>query len=280
MKTANTVYPQTHDGSRVVSPDGCDTPTIRSIIYKTVDGADLEMKLYYPPGWTAEAETLPAVVFFFGGGWNGGNITHFDMQSTHLARRGMIAICPQYRTKTSHDVTPDLCLQDAKSAMRYVYANAEKLGVDPVKLAAGGGSAGGHLAAACAFCDGFDAPGDDLSIDCKPKALVLFNPVIDNSEAGYGYDRVSAYWQAFSPMHNIGKTSLPVLVQTGDKDTCVSAETAQAFARKVNENGGDCKLVIYPGMEHGFFNFCREVNRYQQTLEAMDAFLVSLGYLA
>jgi beta-glucosidase len=255
------------------------SPTTMSIVYKTVGGAELEMKLYYPPSRTAKAKKLPAVVFFFGGGWNGGSIEHFDKQATHLAQRGMIAICPQYRTKNSHGVTPDICLQDAKSAMRYVYANADRLGIDPTKIAAGGGSAGGHLAAACAFCDGFDAPGDDLSVDCKPKALLLFNPVVDFSDQGYGYDRVKEYWQAFSPMYNIGETTLPVLFQTGDKDTCVPVATAEAFKKKINENGGDCKLIIYPGMEHGFFNFGREVNRYQQTLEAMDAFLVSIGYL-
>ena len=70
-------------------------------------------------------------------------------------------------------------LADAKSAMRYVYKNAAALGIDASKIAAGGISAGGHLAAATAFSKGFDDPADDLQVNCKPSALALIVPVID-----------------------------------------------------------------------------------------------------
>lgn len=257
-------------------------PVTKVLDYKTVGDVKLKMRVYYPPNWKPGGKKLPAVVFFFGGGWISGNWGHFGRQSEHLAKRGMIAICPQYRTQKSHNVTPDKCLEDAKSAMRYVYKNADKLGIDKTRIAAGGGSAGGHLAAATAFCKGFDAVEDDKSITCKPVALVLFNPVIDNSEKGYGYKRVKDYWQKFSPLHNIGKTKITVLFMVGDHDHLIPVATAKAFKKAIDDNGGRCNLIIYPGASHGFFNYGKKNQEqfHEMTIQAMDDFLVKLGYIS
>ncbi len=254
---------------------------MKTLIYKTVGDAKLEMDVYYPPKFdpAKSEEKLPAIVFFFGGGWSGGTKTHFSSQSEYLAKRGMIAICPQYRTKKSHNVTPDKCLQDAKSAMRYVYANAAKLGIDDKKILAGGGSAGGHLAAATAFCEKINDPADDLKIPCKPKALVLCNPVIDNGEKGYGHDRVKTYWKDFSPLHNISKNPPPALFMLGDHDKLIPVATGESFKKAIEKNGGKCELIIYKNVGHGFFNRGREGNYHSQTLKAIDKFLTDLGYL-
>jgi acetyl esterase/lipase len=258
-------------------------PVTKLINYKIVDNSKLKMRIYYPPNWKSGGQKLPAVVFFFGGGWVGGSIGHLSRQAKHLAQRGMIAICPQYRTRKSHKVTPDKCLEDAKSAMRYVYSNADKLGIDKTRIAAGGGSAGGHLAAATAFCKGFNAPDDDLKINCQPVALVLFNPVIDNSEKGYGYSRVDKFWKDFSPLHNIGKNTMPVLFMIGDKDTLIPLATAKAFKEKIDSNGGRCELIIYPKSGHGFFNYSKKGKKnkyYSKTINDMDKFMVDLGFIA
>lgn len=194
----------------------------------------------------------------------------------------MIAVCAQYRTKASHKVTPDKCLEDAKSAMRYLYSHANELGIDNKKILAGGGSAGGHLAAATAFCEGFNASDDDLSISCKPVALVLFNPVIDNGPEGYGYKRVKAFWENFSPLHNISMNTIPVLFMVGDNDKYIPLTTARAFKNKIEENGGRCKLIIYRGASHGFFNYSKRGKKspyYKKTINDMDKFLVGLGII-
>ena len=83
-----------------------------------------------------------------------------------------------------------MCCADAKSALRYVRAHATELGIDPQRIAAAGGSAGGHLAAFTALVDGLDDPQDDLAVSCKPNALVLFNPVFNNGPDQWGHGRV------------------------------------------------------------------------------------------
>lgn len=253
---------------------GKETPD-QVIEYKTVEGKNLSLHVFKPQNHKAGDKT-PAIVFFFGGGWNGGSPSQFYNQSRYLASRGIVAICAEYRTKKSHDVEPNVCVQDGKSAIRWVRAHASELGIDPNRLAAGGGSAGGHVAAATATVTQFNEPGEDTSVSCIPNALVLFNPVFDNSPKGYGYDRVKEYWQDFSPMHNLSKTTPPTTVFLGTKDNLVPVATAEAYKQKMEDLGIRCDLHLYEGMPHGFFN----KTKYTETLIEADRFLTSLGYLS
>jgi len=245
------------------------------IEYKTTPQRSLSLHVFNPPNHKA-ADKTPAIVFFFGGGWKGGDPTHFYGQSKHLASRGMVAICADYRTEKNAGTTPAECVKDGKSAMRWVRCHAQELGIDPDKILAGGGSVGGHVAAAVATLKGFNEEGEDISISCKPSALVLFNPVFDNSENGYGYNRVSNYWKEFSPMHNLDKNVPPTLVQLGTKDKLIPVATAEAYKAKMEELGVRCDLILYDDQPHGFFNKAK----YTETLQAADDFLVSLGYLS
>lgn len=251
-------------------------PVTKTFIFKTVGNASLEMKLYYPPDWQEGGKMLPAIVFFFGGGWYGGEITQFREIAPYLARRGMIVVTPEYRTINEHKITPAECLADAKSAMRYVYKNAPRLGIEDNRVAAGGISAGGQLAAATAFSQGFDAPDDDLQVTCKPTALVLFVPVIDNGPGGFAHDQVKSYWENFSPMHNISANPPPTLFMVGDHDQYIPVATAKKFHAEMEKNGGRCDLIIYKNSDHAF-NFSPQGSK--ATTQAMDDFLVSLGYL-
>jgi uncharacterized sulfatase len=251
------------------------TPVTKTLTFKEVGQAKLEMKLWYPPGWQTGGKKLPAIVFFFGGGWHGGDISQFNAIAPHLARRGMIVVTPEYRTGKM-GAQPNQCLEDAKSAMRYVYANASALGIDEKMIAAGGRSAGGHLAAATAFSQGFNAADDDLDVSCKPAALVLFNPVIDNGPGGFRHGSVKAYWEDFSPLHNISTDPPPTVFLTGDKDQYTPIETAQKYKTEMEKQGGRCDLVIFKKGVHGSpFH----PNNHGRTMEEMDRFLVSLGYL-
>ena len=90
----------------------------------------------------------------------------------------MVAMTADYRVGSRHKVQAVDCVRDAKSAVRWVRANAEKLGVDPQRIAAGGGSAGGHIAACTGVLEAFDEPSEDARISSRPNALVLFNPVM------------------------------------------------------------------------------------------------------
>jgi acetyl esterase/lipase len=153
-----------------------DKGTVQTFTYKKTKQADLEIHVHFPAGWKKE-DKWPAVVFFFGGGWEQGTIKQFEPQAAYLTGRGMVAARADYRVKSRHKVSPDACVQDAKSAVRWLRQNAATLGIDPDRIVAAGGSAGGHIAA-CTACPGLDAEGEDLTISSRPNALLLFNPVL------------------------------------------------------------------------------------------------------
>jgi acetyl esterase len=250
-------------------------------IIKYKETKELEHNLYffYPESFK-QGESRPTIVFFFGGGWKGGHVNQFYPQSEYLASRGMIAICADYRTEKD-GVEPWQCVEDSKSAIRFVRKNAEILGVDPDKLAAGGGSAGGHLAAATASIKEYNCPDDDLSVSSIPNALVLFNPVYDNGPNGYGYERVKDYYKSISPIDNLDGIQPPTIVFMGDLDKHTPVETTKLFDNKMEANGNRCETYIYEGQKHGFFNLHKSLEKkyFIETAKEMDRFLSSLGFL-
>jgi acetyl esterase/lipase len=182
--------------------------------------------------------------------------------------------------KKTHGTSPYECVKDGKSAVRYMRAHAAELGIDPDRLAAGGGSAGGHVAAATGTVQDFDEEGEDTSVSAVPNALVLFNPVYDNGPDGYGHDRVREHWQDISPLHNIRRGMPPAIVFLGTRDKLIPVATGEAFRDKMREVGVKSELVLFEGQQHGFFNYGRGDNsNYLRTVEAMDRFLASLGFL-
>jgi len=218
------------------------------------------------------------MVFFFGGGWNGGNPGHFEPHANYFSKRGLICFRIDYRVKNRQGTTPFESLKDAKSAIRYIREHAEELGVDPTRIIASGGSAGGHLAAATALVSSFNEGTDNLSYSCVPNALVLFNPVIDNGPGGYAYGRVGEAYKDFSPLHNIREGAPPTIFFLGTEDKLIPVETAQYYKTVMEKVGSRCDLFLYEGEGHGFFNYSH-IEIYKQTVYEADQFLISLGYL-
>ena len=193
----------------------------------------------------------------------------------------MVAMAAEYRTRQGHDVDPFECVRDAKAAIRWARQNAADWGIDPKRLAAGGGSAGGHLAAATAFLPGLNEDGAQLKNSCVPDALILYNPVIDNGPTGFGFNRVGDRFQEFSPLHNIGPaTPPPTITFLGTEDALIPVETMRTFADAIRREGGRCDVHLYEQAAHGFFNQRDWGNlRYFEVLRATDRFLGSLGWL-
>ena len=246
----------------------------REYVYKKTPKGDLGMTVHFPPGWKA-GEERPAVVFFFGGGWAGGTIKQFADQAAYLASRGMVAARADYRVKSRQGVTPDACVEDAKSAVRWLRKKAGELGIDPNRIVGAGGSAGGHIAACAAMTPGLDAKGEDASVSSKPNALVLFNPVLDvrnlgRHAAGLGDDTV----KAISPNLHVAKDTPPAILFYGTKDKFLAH--GQAMLAKSKEVGNRVELWTADGQPHTFFN--RPPWKDLTLIEA-DKFLVSLGYL-
>ncbi len=244
-------------------------------LYKQVDTTKLYVEILRPTNSDLK-KPLPSIIFYFGGGWINGDRSVFLKQAKYFSSRGLICVLVDYRTRSKQGTTPFESLKDAKSAMRYIKKNGTKLGIDTSKIIASGGSAGGHLAAATALVDGFNETTDDLSISTMPCALVLFNPVIDNSPGGYGFDRIGKAYKDFSPIYNIRKGTPPTIFLVGTHDKLIPVETAQYYKKMMERVGSRCDLVLYEGQGHAFFN---HEPYYSKTVEEADKFLVSLGYL-
>jgi acetyl esterase/lipase len=247
------------------------------IRYKQIDTNQLVMEVYYPEKLDNKKE-YPAIVFFFGGGWSSRNIEQFEPHAKHFSQRGMICFIADYRVRKLQQSTPFESLKDAKSAIRFIRANAEKFHVDTSKIVASGGSAGGHLAAATALIGDYNESTDDLSISCVPNALVLFNPVIDNGPGGYGYSRIGDAYKNFSPLHNIRKGAPPTIFFLGTKDELIPVETAKYYQKVMEKVNSRCDLHLYEEQGHGFFNY-KNFEYYKKTVSESDKFLQSIGYL-
>lgn len=248
--------------------------------YKVVGEREMSLYITKPTDWKA-SDSRPAIVFFHGGGWTKGKPGQFTEHSQYLASRGMVCVQVQYRLIDKKiGETPEKCINDAKSAMRWVRSRAGDLGIDPDRIASGGGSAGGHLAAFVGMMDGMDDPQDDRSISAKSNAMLLFNPVFDNGPGGYGYGEIKDRYLEFSPIHNISAEDPPAIVFLGDKDILIPVETAFDFKQQMEAVGVDCEVMIFEGMEHGFFNHGKHNGEpYRHTILASDAFLTELGWL-
>lgn len=260
-------------------------------VYKSVDGVDLKLWVFTPEG--ASSNQAPAMLFFFGGGWNGGTATQFVRQSQYLAKRGMVGIVADYRVKSRHNVRANSCVEDAMDALRYVTAKANELGIDRDRIGVGGGSAGGHLAA----CLGTVYANDPAA----PKAMALYNPVTVLAPIPSGFAKAPSAVQkldamnarikekegqlrtrlgveplALSPFHHVSSSCPTAIIFHGTKDETVPYESALLFSIQLKANGVSQYLKTYPGAGQGFFN--REPY-FSQTTEELDRFLVSLGWL-
>ena len=280
LTTSNAQDAAKSRAGRVYPPQmtGCRIET-----YKTVGDTKLNLFVFSP----ATPKNAPAIVFFFGGGWKSGTPQQFEVQCRELSKRGMVAITADYRVESRHGVKPTQCLADARSAIRWVRAHADQLGVDPQRIAAGGGSAGGHLAASTPFITEFDEPNDDKNVSAVPNALVLFNPAlvlapIEGFSLAEGFgtrvpeERMGTKPENLSPAHHITRNGPPTIIFHGREDTTVPFASAEAFTAKMKSLGNRCELHGFDSQKHGFFN---GDEFKQKTLSEADEFLVSLGWL-
>ena len=249
----------------------------RVVVYKTIGDRELHLNIFEPKGWQS---TDRRACFFtiHGGGWSGLSPRRQYPFAAHFAKLGMVSIAIDYRLfKRGFGTTVFDCVKDSRSAMRYVRAHAAELGIDPQKIIANGGSAGGHLAASAALFDGVDEAGEDTSVSCIPNAMVLYFPVIDTSKEGYGASKIGSRWQEISPVHHVRPGVPPTLILHGTGDTVTPFKGAQAFHDAMLKAGNRCELVPTEGAAHGYL--MRKQAPYEEALQRTEAFLVSVGLL-
>lgn len=250
----------------------------RTVAYKKLADGELVLHVFEPAGHRA-TDRRACFLVIHGGGWAGMEPRRMFPFADHFARLGLVGISVQYRLsnpKTGFSVFD--CVKDARSAMRYVRAHAKELGIDPHKIIASGGSAGGHLAAATALFDGVNEDTDDRGVSPVPNALVLFFPVIDTSKEGYGNAKIGARWQEISPLHQVRAGVPPTLIFHGTGDTTTPFKGAQAFRDAMLQAGNRCEVDVNEGGVHGYLMRTREL--YEDTMRKTEAFLVSVALLS
>ena len=216
-------------------------------VYKAVGSTELRLHVFSPPA--AARKPAPAVIFFFGGAWTSGTVAQFVPQARYLAGRGMVAVVADYRVFGRHRTSPFEAVADAKSAIRWVRTQAPKLGVDPSRIVAAGGSAGGHIALSAAVFDTFDESGEQTTVSSAPDVLVLFNPAVDTSQETPPVlkERFLARGRELSPLHHIRRGLPQTLILHGKADATVPYTDVERFCGESRKLGNQCVVVGYEG---------------------------------
>lgn len=245
------------------------------VTYKRVGDRELKLHIFLPLDWKP-SDKRTAFVTIHGGGWGGGDARRMYAFADDFAKRGLVGISVEYRLlKPGNGVTVFDCVQDGRSALRYVRAHSADLGIDPAKIVANGGSAGGHVAVATAMFPQFDDPNENHNISAIPNALVLYFPVIDTSKEGYGQAKIGERWRELSPAHNVRAGLPPTLVFHGTGDTVTPFKGAELFLAEMKKAGNRCELDVHPGGAHGYLMTTREL--YEDTLAKTSKFLRDVG---
>jgi acetyl esterase/lipase len=265
-------------------PDNVDMRL--DVVYGQGGGRDLRADLFLPNDVQGP---VPAIVFIHGGGWRNGTKAGHDRQASLLASRGYAGICIEYRL--SGEAIFPAAVHDCKCAIRWVRANAAEMNIDPERIAAAGGSAGGHLTGMLATTAGRDDlegeggnPGVPSAIQLAislngvfdmrpfgtivPSAPVAENPIV--LFLGGTPEQVPEAYEAASSILHVDENTPPCLVFHGTGDDVVPWKQSADFVEKVRSVGQDAEFALNEGGGHGF---TMSPEFFHDTLDTMEAFL-------
>ncbi len=239
-------------------------------IYKSISGKDLKMDVFLPMGFAKAEKKFPTIVIFHGGSWAEGESNWHWPDCTYWSKRGMVAVSVDYRLKNRDQVQVPLeCVKDAKSAIRFLRSNSDRLKIDPKRIVAMGDSAGGQLAAATATLTDPKSNDDayDLSISCIPQAVVLTCPWFKTAPD-------------MCPPKHLKQGSPPFITFAGGSDTAIPVAEMIEFHELLKEKDIVSELYIGNQGKHGFCNGRNPYNRFfYWSVELTDRFLVKQGIL-
>ena len=240
-------------------------------------GGPLRLRLYYP----SDVRPLPVLVYFHGGGWIRGSLDTHEPGCRGVANAaGCLVVSVDYRL--APEAKFPALVEDAYTATRWVAEHGAEIGADPTRLAVGGDSAGGNLAAAVCLM-ARDRGGPPISFQ------LLVYPVIDHRfdrpsyrENAEGYVLFAAdmeyYWRHYladerdgshpyaSPIRAESLAGLPpALVITAEMDPL--RDEGEAYAAKLKEAGVSVTCTRYDGMIHGFFGMASVLEQGRQGIQ-------------
>jgi acetyl esterase len=242
-----------------------EVASVTDLVIPTPDG-DIPVRVYMPLG---EADwPRPVLVYFHGGGWVIGNIETHDATCRSLANGAdVVVVSVDYRLAPEHPYPAGL--DDCLAAVRWVVDNADELAVDPERLAVGGDSAGGNLAALVTHRFRDNGPTIRFQLLIYPATdLTLSHPSIDENGDGYYLTKETMVWfvdhylgkhdatdPSISPLHapaEVLRDLPPALVITAEYDPL--RDEGEAYAKALRAAGVEATASRYDGMIHGFFS--------------------------
>lgn len=250
--------------SRSTAQETPDVSKTWDIVYASAGDAELRLDLVQPAAAKAPG---PAVVVIHGGAWREGDKAENRRLLVDFARRGYVAMSPQYRFAPK-DRFP-AAVQDVKAAVRWLRANSASLKVDPMRIGAMGFSAGGHLALLLGLtgpADGFDVGVPASAPSSRVQAVVGFYPPVDLAEPGFT-DFARGLVKDFlgstakekpelaakaSPITFVDRGDAPVLLFQGTSDELVPESGALRFAQALTRAGVPGRVELLLGAKHGF----------------------------
>ena len=270
----------------VLAPDPPAVGEIRELSAPGPAGAAVPLRLYRG-ATTAPGETLPALVYLHGGGWVIGDLDTHDSLCRHLANAARcIVVAVDYRLAPEHKFPA--AAEDCFAATSWVAQEAAALGLDPERLAVGGDSAGGNLAAVVSLI-----ARDRGSPKLRCQALLY--PAVDCGMTHASHDRFAdGYlltrptmkwfyehylrgppdvddWRA-SPLRAADLSRVtPALVLTAGND--VLCDEGEAYARRLQQAGVAVQLRHFPDQIHGFLTMGKIVQAAQPALDDIAAAL-------
>ncbi|SLN11737.1 alpha/beta hydrolase [Oceanibacterium hippocampi] len=271
---------------RTVKVLDLDPRPVASVRDIAIDGADgpLKARLYHPEN---AGERLPLLVYFHGGGWVIGTIESHDSLCRELAIRGDIAVLSvDYRLAPEHRFPA--AVDDAHAAFRWAARHAATLGIDPGRIAVGGDSAGGNLAAVTALRTRNEAhrpafqlllyPATDLATQSESHrrladGYLLTAALMDYFSGHYLGDRSAADHPDASPILAADFSGLPpAWVLTAGYDPL--HHEGEAYAEALSGAGIPVRHRHFPGQIHGFLNMGKAI---PETLAALDEGAKAVG---
>jgi acetyl esterase/lipase len=245
---------------------------VRNIEYAKAGEKSLQLDLYAPKDHSGP---VPAVILIHGGGWKGGYRQMYHYYCTKLAEHGYVAATISYRL--SNEAPYPAAFEDVKSAVRWLRANATKYNVNPERIAAVGGSAGGHLALLVAYASdtaGSKRTGDNHDVSSRVQAVVsLYGPTDLTAETarskrevvsflgGKTIDEQPEVYEEASPIKQVSKDDPPTLLLHGSIDTTVPIEQSEMLVEALKKNGVPCEYDRVEGWPHAM-DLERDVNQH------------------
>lgn len=255
----------------------------RDVTYGNAGGVDLKMDVYYPQAATGP---VPVVMYVHGGGWTGGDKQEGAGTAAipSLQEAGFLVISINYRLAPQYKFPAQI--EDVKCAVRYLRAHADKYSLDPDRIGAWGGSAGGHLVSLLGLTDtssGLEGSGGYGDQSSRVQAVVdMFGPSDLSQEFQGGAigqalgtkvfgtsDRGSQLLQAASPVTYISADDPPFLIIHGEMDKLVPPSQSQELYDRLQAAGVPSTLVMVKNAGHGLVPQAGEISPSHQEINNM-----------